>query len=88
MALTREDRERNGRRGAYVRLAKEPDWSKVTQPAREALATKWEREVDPAVTDPAQRARMGEAARRAFYLDLAERSRKARAARKAAGGQA
>lgn len=83
MALTREDRERNGRRGAYVRLAQEADWAAVTAPARAALASKWEREVDPAVTDPAQRARMAEAARKAFYLDLAEKSRKARAARKA-----
>ena len=89
---TREDRARYGRIGALKRLSQESDWSAVTEAARAAGPNNWEwhaNKIDPDRRLPAeQRRKMGEAARRAWYLQLGERSRRARAARRAAGEQA
>lgn len=97
MPLTSEDRARYGRQGAFVRLARESDWTQVTEAARAAgpNSPDWhlKRLVDEGVLDsqqlaglpPEQRRKMGEAARRAWYIEMAEKSRRARAARKAGG---
>lgn len=54
-----------------------------TQPARQALEEKFEREVDPeGVLDPAERARRAAVAKRMYFRELALRSAKARARRK------
>jgi hypothetical protein len=90
MPLTREDRIRNGRKGAYMRLAAAADWTAITEAARaKGPATlDWHaNKVDPqGVLPPEQRYKMAEAARHAWYLNLAEKSRKARLARRAAQG--
>jgi hypothetical protein len=87
LELTTEDRRRNGRKGAYIRLANSADWTDVTAPARAAgpNSVEWhERRIDPDnQLPPEQRRKMGEAAREAWYLDLGDKSRQARAARKA-----
>lgn len=92
MPLTREDRQRNGRIGAFVRLARTADRSEMTAPARAAgpASLDWHAaRIDPdEQLPPAQRYAMAEAAKQAWYLQLAEKSRKARAARRATGGQA
>lgn len=54
-----------------------------TQPARQALEEKFEREVDPeGVLDPAERARRAAVAKRMYFRELALKSAKARARRK------
>ena len=100
MPLTHEDRVRHGRFGALKRLAQESDWSAVTEAARAAgpNSPDWhlKRLIKDGVLDeqqlaalpPEQRQKMGEAARRAWYLQLGEPSRRARAARKAVQEQA
>lgn len=92
MPLTRDERARYGRLGAYRRLANTPDRSEMTAPAREAgpnSITWHEKRVDPDGTlPPHQRRQMAEAARKAWYLELSEKSRRARAARKAGQVQA
>jgi len=55
----------------------------TTRNAREAFASRFEREVDPdGVLAPAERARRVEAARRAYFTALALRSSQARRRRK------
>ncbi len=55
-----------------------------TGPARAALATRWERDVDPdLILDPAERARRAGFARHAFYEGLAIKSAEARRSRSA-----
>jgi hypothetical protein len=75
-----------GRKGAHV-LHSRYDSKKLSQPARDASpgSLTWhERQVDPdGVLDPVERARRAEHARRAYFTDLALRSAKARAIRKA-----
>lgn len=92
MPLTTDDRRRNGRKGSYVRLAKESDWTQVTEAARAAgpNSLEWHaNKIDPEGQIPAeQRRKMAAAARTAWYLQLGEASRKARAARKAAQDKA
>lgn len=64
--------------GAY-RLHATHDPRETTKKARAAFATRFEREVDPnLVLDPGERARRAEAARRAYFTDLALRSSRAR----------
>lgn len=88
MPLTPEDRVRNGRKGAYVRLAATADWTAVTAAARAKGPANldWHADkIDPEGTLPSeQRRKMAEAARKVYYADLAEASRRARAARKPA----
>jgi hypothetical protein len=66
-----------------VRWSKEPDRTAATAPARAALETKFEDEVDPErELTPEERAKRVDAARRAYYARLGLASAKAR--RKAA----
>jgi hypothetical protein len=61
------------------------DGRKTTEAARKANAARFERQVDPkGKLPPAERARRAAHAERAYMLQLAYRSAKARAARKAA----
>lgn len=91
MPLTREDRVRYGRIGAYVRLAQTADRTEMTAPGRAAgpNSLDWHaKRIDPNGEIPhQQRMQMAEAARTAWYLELSEKSRRARAARRAAQGQ-
>lgn len=67
---------------ANTRWAHEPDRTAATAKARQALADKFEHEVDPdGVLDPAERAKRAANARRAFYQRLAIKSAKARGSR-------
>jgi len=64
---------------AYTRWARTPDATSATAPARRAFASRFEREVDPDRVLPADvRARMAEAAKKAYYVRLAYRSAEAR----------
>lgn len=55
--------------------AQETNRSARTQPAREGLEAKFEREVDPdGVMDPETKAKAVEAYRKAYYLRLAQKS--------------
>ena len=54
-----------------------------TEPARAAFLSRFERQVDPeGVLPPEERARRASLARRAYFLELAERSARKRAERK------
>ena len=76
--FTPEQRVLRSRMGAY-RLHATHDPRETTKKARAAFATRFEREVDPnLVLDPGERARRAEAARRAYFTDLALRSSRAR----------
>ena len=82
------ERSLAARRAAHLRWAREdpnaPDGP--LHRARKAFRDRFEREVDPdGRLDPAERARRAESLRRAFYLDLARKSVRARRARAAAG---
>ena len=89
MPQTAEDRSAAGRIGAAV-LHSRYYSREVTQAARAASPSNpsyFEREVDPeGVLEPAERARRAEHAKRAYFLRLALKSAKARAARKGAAG--
>jgi hypothetical protein len=64
---------------AYSRWAKTPDATSATAPARRAFASRFERDVDPeGVLPPDVRARMADAAKKAYYKRLAYKSAKAR----------
>jgi hypothetical protein len=77
-SLTPEQRVLRSRMGA-CRLHATHDPKETTKKARAAFATRFEREVDPnLVLDPAERARRAEAARRAYFTELALRSSRAR----------
>ncbi|WP_222267407.1 hypothetical protein [Modestobacter marinus] len=72
-------------RALIARLAAHESWAKAanrsarTAPARAALVSKFEREVDPnGVLPPAERARRAEHARKAHFTRLALRSAQAR----------
>lgn len=67
---------------ANTRWAHEPDRAAATAKARQALADKFDREVDPDGTlDPAERAKRAANARRAFYQRLAIKSAQSRGAK-------
>jgi hypothetical protein len=74
------------RKGAEV-LHSRYDSKKLSQAARDASpgSLNWhERQVDPdGVLDPVERARRAKHAKKAYFIDLALKSAKARAARKA-----
>ena len=78
--LTYDPKEmaRRGRIGAY-RLHATHDPKETTKAAREAFMARFEREVDPDGTlTPEERARRAEAARKAYFAQLAHKSAKAR----------
>ncbi|MGH8973041.1 MAG: hypothetical protein ACRD0C_07525 [Acidimicrobiia bacterium] len=76
--LTPQERVLRARLGAY-RLHAVHDPKETTRKAREAFAARFEREVDPTgALPPAERARRAEAARRAYFTELALRSSLAR----------
>ena len=78
--LTYDPKEmaRRGRIGAY-RLHATHDPKETTKAAREAFMARFEWEVDPDGTlDPEERARRAEAARKAYFAQLAHKSAKAR----------
>lgn len=78
------------RRAAYKRWSLTPDWTAATALARAngPAGLEWHaRKLDPEGKLPTeQRMKQAEAARKLYYLDMADRSRKARAARKPAQG--
>ena len=78
--LTYDPKEmaRRGRIGAY-RLHATHSAKETTKAAREAFMARFEREVDPDGTLTAEeRARRAEAARKAYFAQLAHKSAKAR----------
>ena len=70
--------------GAMSKWAKEPDPASATAAARAKFAEKFYEATDPALPE-AQRRRMAEYARRAYFQRLSLASAKARQARKASG---
>ncbi|MBB2943314.1 hypothetical protein FB565_003027 [Actinoplanes lutulentus] len=86
MALTERQRVRRARIAAHASWANTADRKGRTTPATSAFLARFEKQVDPlGVLEPEVRAQMAAHARRAYMLQLAERSAKARA-RRAAGG--
>lgn len=76
--MTAEQRTLRARLAAY-RLHATHDPKETTKRAREAFASRFERQVDPdGVLAPAERARRAEAARHAYFTRLALRSSQAR----------
>jgi hypothetical protein len=70
-------------RMAAYKLHATHDARETTRAAREAFASKFEREVDPdGVLPPAERARRAEAARKSYYTRLSYLSAKARKAKR------
>jgi hypothetical protein len=83
--LTPAERTIAGRVGAYRSWANTADPSARTLPARSAFMERFEREVDPENRLPeVEHARRAEAARRAYFTELALKSARARRHRKAA----
>jgi hypothetical protein len=81
-----EDRRRYGTLGAHTQWSRERDRTARTAGARRAFLDRFEREVDPEGTLPADvRAKMAANAKRAYFLRLALKSAKARAAKKGGG---
>jgi hypothetical protein len=66
-----------GKLGAAV-LHSRYDGAALTCNARRVFDARFERDVDPAITDPAERARRADHGRRAYFLRLALASAKAR----------
>lgn len=80
-----EQRSLQGRLGAYKLHAQVTDPAAHTAPARKAFDERFERLVDPeGLLSEEERSRRAEYARKAYFLDLALKSAKARAARKSA----
>lgn len=76
---TPNDRVLQARIAAHASWAKTPDRAERTRKAREALVSRFEKQVDPDGTlDPAERSRRAEHARKAHYTRLALRSAQAR----------
>jgi hypothetical protein len=77
-----------GRIGAY-KLHSMYDPKKTTAKARESFLARFEREVDPeGILPEGERLRRAEAAKRAYFAQLAYKSAKARRTRKNGGGDA
>jgi hypothetical protein len=74
--------------GAHSSWAKTPDRSARTSPARRAfMIDRFEREVDPdGLLPPQERAKRADNARKAYFLQLAAKSAKARRNRSEANG--
>jgi hypothetical protein len=76
-------RRRNGSIGAHVQWSQETDRTARTAGARAAFLERFERQVDPEGKLPADvRAKMAENAKKAYFLRLALKSSRARAAKK------
>ncbi len=83
-------------RSLRARIAAHASWANTPDPAARTAAaranslnsvTRWEREIDPDGVLPAdERTRRAESARRAYMAQLAYRSARARATRKASQG--
>jgi hypothetical protein len=79
MALTPQQRSRRARIAAHASWANSSDRAGRTAPATNAFLARFERQVDPlGVLDPELRTQMALHARRAYMLQLAERSAKLR----------
>jgi len=79
-----ETRALVSRIGAHASWAATDDRTKRTQPARDAMLLRFERQVDPdGRLSETERRERAEHARRAWLLSLSLKSAKARAARKA-----
>jgi hypothetical protein len=86
MVLNAQQRTRRARIAAHASWANTADRQGRTAPATTAFLARFERQVDPlGVLEPEIRATMAEHARRAYMLQLAEKSAKAR--RRAADGR-
>jgi hypothetical protein len=86
MVLNPQQRMRRARIAAHASWANTADRQGRTGPATAAFLARFERQVDPlGVLEPEIRATMAEHARRAYMLQLAEKSAKAR--RRAADGK-
>ncbi|MEU0492603.1 hypothetical protein ABZ249_25530 [Nocardiopsis sp. NPDC006139] len=81
---TPEQRRSAASLAANVSWAKTANWSERTAPARAARDQKFLDQVPPEITDPVQRAKIAEAARRAHYQRMARASHAARRANSAA----
>lgn len=80
--MATNDRRQAAKIAANTRWANEPDRSAATQAARDALARKFEDQVDPTRVLPAEeRAQRAQSARKAHYQRLALASAKARRAK-------
>ena len=87
MPESNADRSQIAKIAANTRWALTEDRSAATQPAREALARKFEDQVDPERRlPPDERARRAESARRAHFQRMALKSAQSRRSRKQAGG--
>lgn len=81
--LTPSERSMRARIASYRSWANTTDPVARTEPARRASMARFEREVDPEGKLPAQeRARRAEAARKAYFTELAYKSARARRLRK------
>ena len=70
-----------GRIGAYRKWSKVTDRSAATEKMRQAFLDRFERQVDPeGKLSPEQRARMAEAAKKAYFAELALKRHRARRA--------
>lgn len=79
------DRSSIARLAAHSRWAKEEDRAAATQPARDGLQRRFEDQVDPDRTLPAdERAKRADSARRAHFQRLALKSAQARRAKRTA----
>lgn len=84
-ALTPDQRRLRASAAAHTRWSKEPDYRAATQPARDGLLARFEREVDPDGTMPdAERIRRATQLRKAHMQKLALKSSQARAAKRGA----
>lgn len=84
MPLTPAERSLRSRLAAHASWARTSDATARTEPGRQAMRDKFEREVDPDGTlPPEERARRAEHARKAHFTRLALKSAQARRARAA-----
>ena len=79
MSLTPEQRTLRARLAAYSKWAQTSDRSAATAAARAGQEGRWERQVDPqGLLDPQERARLAESAKKAYFVQLAYKSSRAR----------
>ena len=79
--MTTQDRVLRARIAAHAKWAATPDRAAATAPARQAALDLFEKQVDPAgALDPAERAMRADHAKRAYFLSLALKSARSRAA--------
>lgn len=79
MPMSPAERSMRSRLAAHRSWANTDDPAARTQPAREASMARFERQVDPeGLLAPAERQRRAEHARKAYFLELALKSAKAR----------